>query len=401
MRGNRSVRQLSLSGGFRAIFFGEGNAQFILRLPDVRDAQERKMPREPSAGVPHHDAVPYQSYPENETGKEEPRQFGDLISPRGSRPALFGSGFARGDDPEVRMISHHAIKTDGLLERNCTAPRFYPSLPTQALNRLVFGITSKVVSGPVRVETQTGVLPEWSEPIRIALNSHRSESIVFRRWSVDSPGAGMCISDRASRILRFTSEHPMSLGKQAKTLSPSQVELLLQSVRRRRHASRNAVICLLSARADLRAHEIANLTWSMLSDASGSIGADIRLEDKASKGRSGRIIPMNRELREALLRWRAGQNPVSEHVISTERSPRTTAQAVVNMFFQWYSDLRFVGCSSHSGRRTFITNAARKISSVGGSLRDVQMLAGHSDLRITQRYIDGEVEAQRRVVELV
>lgn len=193
----------------------------------------------------------------------------------------------------------------------------------------------------------------------------------------------------------------MSLGKQAKTLSPRQVDLLLQSVRRRRHASRNVVVCLLSARAGFRAHEIANLTWSMLSDASGSIGTDIRLEDRASKGRSGRVIPMNRELREALSAWWSEQSPASDYVISTERSPRTTAQAIVNMFFRWYSDLGFVGCSSHSGRRTFITNAARKISSVGGSLRDVQLLAGHSDLRVTQRYIDGEAEAQRRVVELI
>jgi integrase len=56
---------------------------------------------------------------------------------------------------------------------------------------------------------------------------------------------------------------------------------------------------------------------------------------------------------------------------------------------------------SHSGRRTFITNAARKISTVGGSLRDVQELAGHSNIRTTQRYIDANPEAQLRVVELV
>lgn len=198
-----------------------------------------------------------------------------------------------------------------------------------------------------------------------------------------------------------TLEQSMALGKQAKTLSPSQIILLLQSVKGHRRAARNMVICLLSARAGLRAHEIAHLTWDMLSDASGSIGSDIRLEDSASKGRSGRVIPINRELREALLRWRTDQKPASDYVVSTERSSRTSAQAIVNMFFRWYFDLRFVGCSSHSGRRTFITNAARKISSVGGSLRDVQMLAGHSDLRITQRYIDGEAEAQRRVVDLV
>jgi integrase/recombinase XerD len=43
---------------------------------------------------------------------------------------------------------------------------------------------------------------------------------------------------------------------------------------------------------------------------------------------------------------------------------------------------------------TFITNAARTISSVGGSLRDVQMLAGHRALSTTQRYIEADAEAQ-------
>jgi integrase/recombinase XerD len=89
------------------------------------------------------------------------------------------------------------------------------------------------------------------------------------------------------------------------------------------------------------------------------------------------------------------------HVISTERRLSTSPQAIVNMFQRWYRHLGFVGCSSHSGRRTFITNAARKISTVGGSLRDVQVLAGHANLRTTQGYIEANPEAQVRIVELV
>jgi len=74
---------------------------------------------------------------------------------------------------------------------------------------------------------------------------------------------------------------------------------------------------------------------------------------------------------------------------------------MVNLFHRWYRHLGFVGCSSHSGRRTFITNAARKMSTVGGSLKDVQELAGHSNLRTTQRYIKANPQAQVRIVELV
>ena len=86
---------------------------------------------------------------------------------------------------------------------------------------------------------------------------------------------------------------------------------------------------------------------------------------------------------------------------STERAAKTSAQTIVNMFASWFDDMGLMGCSSHSGRRTFITNAARRISTVGRSLRDVQALAGHSSLAVTQRYIEGDEAARARVVELV
>jgi hypothetical protein len=62
--------------------------------------------------------------------------------------------------------------------------------------------------------------------------------------------------------------------------------------------------------------------------------------------------------------------------------------------------LGFTGASSDSGRQTFITQAARKIIQCGGSLRDVQELAGHASLATTQLY-SGDAEAKRRVVALL
>ena len=199
----------------------------------------------------------------------------------------------------------------------------------------------------------------------------------------------------------------MALSKQAKILSKKQIEQLLWYVGTNRNAMRNRIIVLLSVRAGLRAKEIAWLKWAMITDADGEISDSIHLTDEASKGKSGRIIPLNMKLRHELEDWREheakrhGFSIATSYVISTERAGKTSAQAIVNMFSAWYTEIGLVGCSSHSGRRTFITNAARQITTVGGSLRDVQMLAGHSSLAVTQRYIEGDSEARRKIVDLI
>jgi integrase/recombinase XerD len=193
----------------------------------------------------------------------------------------------------------------------------------------------------------------------------------------------------------------MPLGRQAKILTKGQIEAALAYVEKTRHPTRNRVIFLLSVKAGLRAKEIAALTWAMVTDADAKIGAAIHLLDAASKGRSGRIIPLNGALKHALADWSEVSGRRSDYLITTERSPHTSAQAIVNLFAHWFDELGYLGASSHSGRRTFITNAARKIPSVGGSIRDVQLLAGHSSLRTTQTYIEADAEAQRKVVQLV
>jgi integrase/recombinase XerD len=205
-------------------------------------------------------------------------------------------------------------------------------------------------------------------------------------------------------------EDGMGLGKQAKTLSKGQVDAMLAYLSTTRYPERNRLIFLLSAKAGLRAKEIAKLTWWMTNNSEGQIGWEICLLDSASKGKSGRRIPLNGDVRNALIEYRdevvrSGRSTDMSQggplVIQTERSQSTSPQAIVNMFQRWYRHLGFVGCSSHSGRRTFITNAARKISTVGGSLKDVQELAGHANLRTTQRYIDANPDAQVRVVGLI
>ncbi len=193
-------------------------------------------------------------------------------------------------------------------------------------------------------------------------------------------------------------------GKQAKTLSPIQERRVLKHLETTRHPERDRAMFLLSLKAGLRALEIAGLTWDMVTDADVNVGDAIALEDRASKGRGGRTIPMNAHLHDALVALKVARGARARPdgtVIYSERGQSLSASSVTLWFHRLYRTLRLGGCSSHSGRRTFITRAARRVIEVGGSLRDVQQLAGHSSLATTQRYIEGSTDAKRRLVQLV
>jgi integrase/recombinase XerD len=81
-----------------------------------------------------------------------------------------------------------------------------------------------------------------------------------------------------------------------------------------------------------------------------------------------------------------------------ERVRRACAMRV--WFLRLYDGMTFDGMSSHSGRRTGITRWSRKITEAGGSLKDVQVMAGHADLATTQGYIEVNKNAKRKVVNL-
>ena len=194
-------------------------------------------------------------------------------------------------------------------------------------------------------------------------------------------------------------------GKQAKVLRKSELQRFLNHVSHTRHPERDRVMVLLSFKAGLRAKEIASLTWSMLTTATGELADAIALPNRASKGKGGgRTIPLHNDLRAALASLKAVREDKDRPhlpVIYSERADGYSANAVAVWFLTRFREIGVEGASSHSGRRTFITAAAKKITEAGGSLRDIQELAGHSSLATTQRYIQGDTAAKRNVIALI
>jgi integrase len=189
-------------------------------------------------------------------------------------------------------------------------------------------------------------------------------------------------------------------GKQAKVLTDANITSLLAHTRLSRYPIRNRVIVLLSTKAGLRAGEIAKITWEMVLEPTGAVSSILELRNNAAKKGSGRRIPLHDQLRKSLQALRQSSLSTGP-IVESERGGPMSPDGIANWFARTYRVLGLGGCSSHSGRRTFITKSARLVHRTGGSIRDVQMLAGHRSIEVTQRYIDGDTAAQRKLVSLI
>ena len=154
----------------------------------------------------------------------------------------------------------------------------------------------------------------------------------------------------------------------------------------------------LSVRGGLRAGEIAHLPVAAMLDARGRTAE--RFEVYASKTRSKRMLHMHPEIQIALERL-LRRYPEATHAafsISGAGEPRRqSASVVANWFHRLYRAAGLIGCSSHSGRRTFATQFARLAPLYGASTKDLQLALGHASLSSTECYL----EPSDRVGQLV
>lgn len=181
--------------------------------------------------------------------------------------------------------------------------------------------------------------------------------------------------------------------KVARTLDDRRIASCIKSVA---NETERAML-LLSIKAGLRAAEIADLTWDRIDFEGNTL---LLTETKGGKPRS---LPMNGQLRDTLLGLRPMYpKSATGRVIIGPFSRPLTANSVAQWFRKFYVvRMGWEGFSSHSGRRTFVTKAARAIIEAGGTLKDVQAMVGHADMKTTSRYIDTNEDAQKRVVDMI
>lgn len=186
---------------------------------------------------------------------------------------------------------------------------------------------------------------------------------------------------------------------QAKTFTPGELEEVLAFVETRRYAVRNRMLILISFWSGMRVGEIACLRIEDAVDARGSVRAEIRLDASQTKGKHARTVFLPQKLRDEL------QGYVDTRDIQDRKQPlfmtaggKPFSANVLTQHFYWlYRKAGIDGASSHSGRRSFITNLA----SNGIGVRVLASLAGHRSIAVTQKYIDVNDDMKRNAVELI
>lgn len=188
--------------------------------------------------------------------------------------------------------------------------------------------------------------------------------------------------------------------KQAKTLKPEELRFVLAYIATRRHAARNRAIVQTSFLAGMRAHEIASLSLGDVVDADGRVRGEIALSATQTKGGRARRVFVNAKLKKEWASYIkaecAGRKP-EQPFFRSQKGRSFSGNTICQLFLSIYAACGIKGASSHSGRRTFITNLASKAISV----RVLAALAGHSSITTTQRYIDLNDDQLRNAVELV
>jgi integrase/recombinase XerD len=180
--------------------------------------------------------------------------------------------------------------------------------------------------------------------------------------------------------------------KHAQVLDQRQQAKVMAAVSQGDHSLRNQTMILLSYKAGLRACEIGGLRWKDVCNAEGEVREDyLFVPASITKSKREASLPMHPHLFVLLTQLRA-LRPDDEYVIyqiyKLKGKPRpVAANAIVMWFSHLYAKCELKGCSSHSGRRTFITTLARKANIHDCSIRDVQKLARHASLATTERYV--------------
>ena len=187
---------------------------------------------------------------------------------------------------------------------------------------------------------------------------------------------------------------------QARTINEKEAKTLFAFIGTKRNATRNKAMFALSYYCGLRAKEIASLTVGDVLKKDGTVKDVADLSAEQTKGNKGREFYINKHAKQHIAALIKSMRVVEPHFpllqVMGKRKP-FSANGVAIAMRNLYEDAGFTGCSSHTGRRSAISQLANK----GVGIRIIQKFSGHRQLQSVQHYLDANEEMVKNAVELV
>ena len=187
---------------------------------------------------------------------------------------------------------------------------------------------------------------------------------------------------------------------QARTINEKQAKTMFAFLSTQRNAIRNQAMFALSYYCGLRAKEIASLKVGDVLKADGSIKDVADLSAEQTKGRSGREFYINKHAKQHIAALIKSMPVVEPHFPLLQvmgKRKAFSANGIAIAMRNIYNDAGFTGCSSHTGRRSAISQLANK----GVGIRIIQKFSGHRQLQSVQHYLDANEEMVKNAAELL
>jgi len=188
------------------------------------------------------------------------------------------------------------------------------------------------------------------------------------------------------------------MSKQAKTLNEREVKRLLEYIAKTKSAKRNRAIVLLTHLAGMRIGEVAAVRVCDVLASDGTVRDEIHLTAQQTKGSQSRTVLLSERMQAELAAYMqtVRVSDPKQALFATQRSAAFTANSLTQVINGLYKNAGFDACSSHTGRRTFLTNLAEK----GVGVRVLMALSGHRHMSSVQKYLDLRPGVLRNAVEL-
>ena len=188
--------------------------------------------------------------------------------------------------------------------------------------------------------------------------------------------------------------------KQARTLNEKEIKAVVSYAGSRRHGERDKALFQLAFATGMRAKELAAITVGHIRDASGKVVPEFLLKPDETKGSShGRIflsLKAQKEMQVYLDQCCKGVSDKSP-LFPSERRRHFTPNTMAKLMIRIFDECGFKNASSHSPRRTLITNLANKAISI----RVISAIARHSNISTTAKYIAVNDDQLRSAINLV